>query len=98
MTDNGACYRSHAVRDTLAGHHVGHLRTPAYHPQVNGKVERLNLTLKHEWAYAAVYDSNQARLDDLDRWQHHYNWHRPHMAHHGGTPMSAVNNVPVKHS
>jgi transposase InsO family protein len=98
MTDNGACYRSHAVRDTLAAHGVAHRRTRAYRPQTNGKVERFNLTLKLEWAYATVYDGNQARLDDLDRWLHHYNWHRPHSAHHGGTPMSAVNNLPEKHS
>jgi transposase InsO family protein len=98
MTDNGSCYRSGLVADTLADRHVRHLRTRAYRPQTNGKVERLNLTLKHEWAYATVYTSNQARLDDLDRWQHHYNWHRPHMAHHGGTPMSAVNNLPANHT
>jgi transposase InsO family protein len=24
-------------------------------PQLNGKVERFNLTLKHEWAYATPY-------------------------------------------
>lgn len=61
-------------------------------------MERLNLTLKHEWAYATTYTSNQARLDDLDRWLHHYNWHRPHMAHNGDVPMSTVNNVPAKHT
>jgi len=98
MTDNGPAYQSRVFADTLTAHQVRHLRTRPYRPQTNGKVERLNLTLNHEWAYAAVYDSNQARLDDLDRWQHHYNWHRPHTAHHGGTPMSTVNNLPAKHT
>ncbi len=35
-------------------------------------VERFNLTLKEEWAYAAAHDGNQARLDILARWLHHY--------------------------
>lgn len=30
MTDNGMCYRSHAVRDVLADAGVGHLRTRPY--------------------------------------------------------------------
>lgn len=98
MTDNGACYRSRAFRAVLVRAGVAHKRTRAYRPQTNGKAERFNLTLKHEWAYAAVYHSNQARLGDLDRWLHHYNHHRPHTAHQGGAPMSSVNNVPAKHS
>jgi transposase InsO family protein len=98
MTDNGNCYRSHVFRDVLATHGITHKRTRPYRPQTNGKVERFNLTLKLEWAYAALYDSNQARLDDLDRWLHWYNHHRPHMAHNGGAPMSTVNNLPAKHS
>jgi transposase InsO family protein len=98
LTDNGSCYRSADFAAVLTAHRVRHLRTRPYRPQTNGKAERFNLTLKHEWAYAAVYDSNQARLDDLDRWLHTYNHHRPHMAHDGGTPMSLVNNLPAKHT
>jgi hypothetical protein len=36
--------------------------------------------LKHEWAYAPAYTSNDARLDDLDAWVHRYNWHRPQVS------------------
>ncbi|MBF0817639.1 transposase [Microbacterium paludicola] len=39
MTDNGACYRSHAFRDAL-GKGVKHRRTRPYWPQTNAKVER----------------------------------------------------------
>ena len=94
MTDNGACYRSTPFRDVLAAAGVVHKQTRPYRPQTNGKVERLNLTLKWEWAYAATYRSSQARLDTLQDWVHRYNHHRPHMAHGGGTPMSVFNNVP----
>lgn len=98
MTDNGSCYRSRTFRDALAGRGVVHKRTRPYRPQTNGKVERFNLTLKLEWAYAASYDSNEARLDTLEHWVHCYNHHRGHMAHNGGAPMSSVNNVPAKHT
>lgn len=98
MTDNGACYRSIPFREALVAAGVSHKRTRPYCPQTNGKVERFNLTLKHEWAYASTYRSNQDRLDDLGAWLHHYNHHRGHMAHDGRAPMSAVNNVCGKHS
>jgi transposase InsO family protein len=82
----------------LTDHEVVHKRTRPYRPQTNGKVERFNLTLKWEWAYSTPYVSNQDRLQALEAWVHHYNHHRPHMAHDGGAPMSAVNNVARKHS
>jgi len=98
LTDNGSCYRSRVFAGALAARGVAHRRTRPYRPQTNGKVERLNGTLNREWAYAAAYTSNQARLDDLGDWLHHYNHHRPHMAHNGDVPMSLVSNVPAKHS
>jgi len=98
LTDNGACYRSHEFARTLADAGVAHRRTRPYRPQTNGKVERFNLTLKWEWAYAQAYDSNDSRTQELERWLHAYNYHRPHMAHAGKPPITAVNNVPGKHS
>jgi transposase InsO family protein len=98
LTDNGNCYRSRTFREVLVTAGVTHKRTRPYRPQTNGKVERFNLTLKHEWAYAGVYSCNLARLEALTTWLHHYNHHRPHMAHDGGAPMSVVNNVPGKHT
>lgn len=98
LTDNGPCYRSRAFNAVLSERVIGHRWTRPYRPQTNGKAERFNLTLKWEWAYRAPYNSNQARLDALTSFVHWYNYHRPHMAHRGGTPMSAANNVPGKHS
>ena len=98
MTDNGACFRSREFAQTLAEVGVAHRRTRAYRPQTNGKVERFNLTLQWEWAYAKSYTSNDSRTADLARWLHAYNYHRPHMAHAGRPPISAVNNVPRKHT
>jgi transposase InsO family protein len=97
MTDNGPCYRSRAFNGVLAEDEIGHRWTRPYRPQTNGKVERFNLTLKWEWAYRMPYTNNDARLQALTGWVRWYNFHRPHMAHRGGTPISA-NNVPGKHS
>jgi transposase InsO family protein len=98
LTDNGACYRSTPFGAVLAAAGVAHKRTRPYHPQTNGKVERFNLTLKWEWAYATPYSSNDERREALAAWVHRYNHHRPHMAHRGGSPMSALNNVLRKYS
>jgi transposase InsO family protein len=98
LTDNGSCYRSRTFAQVLADAGVGHRRTRPYRPQTNGKVERFNLTLKWEWAYARPYETNASRTDELERWLHDYNYHRPHMAHQGRPPIMVVNNVPRKHT
>ncbi len=98
LTDNGSCYRSKDFAQTLDAAGIAHRRTRPYRPQTNGKVERFNLTLKWEWAYARAYETNDARTAELQRWLHHYNYHRPHMAHGGLPPIMSVNNVPSKHT
>jgi len=97
MTDNGACYRSKAFNGVLDAAGVVHKWTRPYRPQTNGKVERFNLTLKNEWAYVTAYATNRERLDTLPTWLHHYNHHRPHLAHAGKAPMAIVNNVCGNH-
>ena len=92
MTDNGACYRSHAFRIAL-GAEVRHRFTRPYRPQTNGKVERFNRTLAAEWAYAATYDSDEARAATYRAWLHHYNHHRPHTGIGGLTPSARVHNL-----
>jgi transposase InsO family protein len=98
LTDNGSCYRSREFAATLVEAGVEHRRTRPYRPQTNGKVERFNLSLKWEWAYARAYATNASRTEELERWLHHYNYHRPHMALSGRAPITAVNNVPRKHN
>ena len=92
MTDNGACYRSHAFAEAL-GEAIQHRRTRPYRPQTNGKVERFNRTMATEWAYAQTYLSDQARAATYDNWLHHYNHHRPHTGIDGLTPAARVHNV-----
>lgn len=92
MTDNGACYRSHAFKAAL-GEQIKHRRTRPYPPQTNGKVERLNRTLATEWAYAQTYLSDEARAATYADWLHHYNHHRPHTGIGGLTPARRIHNL-----
>ncbi len=43
-----------------------------------------------EWAYGFTYQNSAHRTAALDYWNHHYNWHRPHRAFGGATPMSRL--------
>jgi transposase InsO family protein len=97
MTDNGACYRSHAFANAL-GETVKHKRTRAYRPQTNGKVERFNRTLAAEWAYAQPYASEAERTAAYETWLHHYNHHRPHTGIGDQAPSARVHNVTGKYS
>jgi transposase InsO family protein len=90
MTDNGSPYVSNAFKAACARLGVRHLRTKPYTPRTNGKAERFIQTALREWAYAAPYTSSEQRSHALERWLHHYNWHRPHSALHCQPPISAL--------
>ncbi len=90
MTDNGSAYRAKAFKATCERLGVRHLRTKPYTPRTNGKAERFIQTALREWAYAAPYHSSAERASALNRWLHHYNWHRPHSALHYRPPISTL--------
>lgn len=96
MTDNGACYRSHAFKEALG--QIKHRRTRPYRPQTNGKVERFNRTLNQEWAYAHPYASDEDRAATYADWLHFYNFHRPHTGIGGLAPADRVHNVTGNYS
>jgi len=55
MTDNAWSYvRNRSLRELLADRRIKHLKTQAYRPQTNGKVERFHQTMAREWAYGMV--------------------------------------------
>ncbi|CAN5139350.1 IS481 family transposase [soil metagenome] len=95
VTDNGSCYRAHAFADAMG--ESRHQRIAPYTPRHNGKIERYNRILAEEFLYARAWRSETERAAALEAWNQHYNYHRPHGAHHGQPPASAtpsrVNNV-----
>jgi transposase InsO family protein len=90
LTDNGGVFRSKPFNLACQELGIAHKFTRAYRPQTNGKAERFIQSALREWAYAFVYRSSAQRTELLDRWTHHYNWHRPHQGIRGATPMSRL--------
>jgi len=94
MTDNAFTYvHNRSLRELLAAHEIKHLRTKAYRPQTNGKVERFHQTMAREWAYGLSYRSSQHRQKALPHWLEHYNTRRPHSGIGNRPPSSRVHNL-----
>jgi transposase InsO family protein len=87
LTDNGSAFRSELFRLTCEELELKHRFTGAYRPQTNGKAERFIQSALREWAYGIPYNHSAERQEMLDRWIHHYNWHRPH---HGINRMAPI--------
>jgi transposase InsO family protein len=99
MSDNAWTYtRNKALAQLLARRGVRHLLIPYRRPQVNGKVERYQQTLKREWALGQVYQSSEHRAQALSHWLSYYNERRPHSSLGGRPPISRVHNVPRQDS
>ena len=94
MTDNALVYtRGERFARVLAVHRLRHIRTPAYTPRWNGKVERFIQTLLREWAYVRTWESSSARARALLSFVRFYNRRRPHGSLGGKPPLSRVHNV-----
>jgi transposase InsO family protein len=95
MSDNAWIYtRNNALAELLAQHGISHLLIPPRRPQVNGKVERFQQTLKREWGLGQIYRSSDHRAQALSHWLRYYNERRPHSSLGGQPPTSRVHNVP----
>jgi len=90
MTDNGACYKAFDFHDACRDLGIKQIRTKPYTPKTNGKAERFIQTALSEWAYAQAYPNSDHRAEELPRWLHRYNWHRPHSALKSKPPISRL--------
>lgn len=88
LTDNGPAYRSRAFAEACRALGIKHRFTRPYTPRTNGKAERFIRTALQEWAYARTYQNSQQRSEQLPRWIHEYNWHRPHTSLGHQTPIT----------
>ena len=93
MTDNGACYVSHAHRAAMRALGLKHLRIRPGRPRTNGKAERFIQTLLNEWAYERVYGSSAERTAALPLFLERYNFRRPHGSLGKKAPATRVNNL-----
>jgi transposase InsO family protein len=102
LTDNGPAFRSKDFAAACERLQVKHRFTRAYRPQTNGKAERFIQSALREWAYGIPYNHSSERTAMLERWIHHYNWHRPHQGIGGHAPVSRLarsrNNLLQLHS
>jgi transposase InsO family protein len=95
LSDNAWTYtRNQALAQLLVAHGIRHLLIPPRRPQVNGKVERYQQTLKREWALGQIYRSSDHRAQALSHWLSYYNERRPHSSLGGRSPISRVHNLP----
>jgi transposase InsO family protein len=102
LTDNGSAFRSKQFAAACQRLGLKHRFTRAYRPQTNGKAERFIQSALREWAYGIPYHHSSEREHMLERWRHHYNWHRPHQGIKGMAPISRLaqsrNNLLTLHS
>jgi transposase InsO family protein len=90
LTDNGSAFRSQPFAKACQRLGLRHCFTRPYRPQTNGKAERFIQSALREWAYGIPYQHSLERASMLDRWIHHYNWHRPHQGIGGLAPVSRL--------
>lgn len=94
MTDNAFVYvHGRGFRELLTGNGIRHIRTPAYTPRWNGKVERFIQTLQNEWAYSRIWPDSSSRARSLGSFIRYYNRRRPHSSLGDRPPISRVHNV-----
>ena len=90
LTDNGSAFRSKRFAKACRRLKLKHSFTRPYRPQTNGKAERFIQSALREWAYGIPYNHSSERTEMLERWTHHYNWHRPHQGIKGVAPISRL--------
>ena len=90
LTDNGSAFRSKAFRQACQRLSLKQRFTRAYRPQTNGKAERFIQSALREWAYGIAYNHSSEREHMLERWRHHYNYHRPHQGINRMAPISRL--------
>lgn len=94
LTDNGSAFRSKSFAAACRELGLKHSFTKPYRPQTNGKAERFIQSALREWAYGIPYHHSSERTAMLQRWTHHYNWHRPHQGINGLAPIRRLARSP----
>ena len=86
QTDRGMEFFAYKVQDFLMEAKIKFRPIRPRSPHLNGKVERAQRTVLDEF-YETVDITRVDLEEELDQYQHYYNWQRAHGAHNGKTPM-----------
>jgi transposase InsO family protein len=89
QTDRGREFFALRVQQWLRDHAIKFRPIRPASPHLNGKIERAHQTDLVEF-YATVNLQAPDLGDQLELWQHAYNWDRPHSALGGKTPIDRV--------
>jgi transposase InsO family protein len=95
QTDRGREFFAYKVQEYLMEVGIKFRPIKPRSPHLNGKVERGQRIVLHKF-YSTVDLSSGNLAAQLDEWQHYYNWHRGHGAHHGRTPMDRCSELTHK--
>lgn len=94
MTDNAFVYvHGRRFQQLLTAAGARHIRTPAYTPRWNGKVERFIRTLQDEWSDSRTWPDSSSRARSLQSFIRYYNRRRPHSSLGDRPPTSRVHNL-----
>jgi putative transposase len=85
LSDNGPCYISSELKDWLGEKQMPHTRGKPYHPQTQGKIERMHRTLKDRILLNNHYLPEELERD-VDAFVTHYNTKRAHESLNNLTP------------
>jgi transposase InsO family protein len=86
QTDRGREFFAYKVQEYLMEIGIKFRPIKPRSPHLNGKVERAQKIVLDEF-FSTVAISSADLADQLQEWQHFYNWHRGHGSHNGKTPM-----------
>lgn len=98
MSDNGNEFTTrykknlslHLFEASCKSLKIKHIYTRPYHPQTNGKVERIWRTLDNEFYKKKWLNSPEHREEELAKWIDKYNKYRVHLGIKGMTPYQKL--------
>ena len=98
MSDNGNEFTTrykknfslHLFEASCKSLKIKHIYTKPYHPQTNGKVERIWRTLDNEFYKKKWLSNPEHREEELAKWIEKYNKHRVHLGIKGMTPYQKL--------
>jgi putative transposase len=80
--DNGGQFISLDFKRLMQSLEIQQVRTRRNHPETNGKIERMNKSVKHEAIYPNSPQSYQEACEILNRYAYEYNHQWPHAGIH----------------